>query len=613
VWLVWYRVKRINSWENQLIATIYNLIEGVTSITEMFIIPLRQSIQNGYQEVIHRLKDFRYLLETSALILVIASCAFLRGYDAFKHTALGFSDSYTILTWLKYLELRTLFHDGIYPQGYPVFLSLIDKFSAGDQFLVVKAAGPISGTLICLSVYFLTSRLMANRMAGVTATFVYGVFGTSIFSRVDRQAAALPQEFGTILVLPLAYLTLKYLRSNEDKKLLFILTAMLSAVGLIHAMAFFFALLAMGMASLAVILLKETNWVKLWGLVKGIMVAGSVSLSPALIGLVMGKEFHTASAEFATYVSSGKIEAMGGIPAFHIITWVALMGAVVWLLIAFFKYPERRSSALFPVLFLGITMLIFRLSYVLDIVAMATRTSELVALATAVGVSCTWRVLEEPFFLKPIWRNLLPLLGAIGIISCLYLYPVTPPVLPKYQYDAEAEQYLRITREYKSSEWLMISEPEGYNLVLANGYHMQLETFVGLSKENDGSYQSEWEFSPYTLRLKCIKEGVSGFKKGQEMKNEYVFIFHQKKLYHSSYLVDEEGTIMARTAQEASIKAWLEAYKSSHQIESKDTTIDERLPHISLYYEDKELEVWLIHQPKSEKEQWQELWGREEK
>jgi len=607
--VIWYRIVIQTRSTKKITGKTFDLLEGVTTLRQVFWEPLKKAIKSPLDYWLAQVLNLNCGLHLLAIVAVFGGIIFLRGYDAYSHMALGYSDTYTMLTWMKYLELRYLFYDGIYPQGFPIFLSILHKFSDLDPLMVVKIAGPFSGVMICLSLYFMASKIWESRLAGVVALFTYGIAGSVLGSNVYRQAAALPQEFGIILVFPSIWFGIQLLRqANKGRFIVF--TTTLAAVGLIHSMAFFFALLGLGVAGLSFIITREINFHRLLALAKGITLAGLVAVLPAGVGLLMGHRFHQSSAQFATYVSAGKIEAIGGIPPFHSLVWIAFSGLTIWLLVTvvYKKYQRQRELALFAFLFLLIAMGLERLSYTESLVALASRSGELVALTTALGLGGICRLLETTVSKRPVFNTLINVIVIIAVLAYYYKVPLKPPILPKYQSDSEVTQYLRISEEFRYNDWLMISEPEGYNLSLNKGYHIPVATFTGYNQVSDDK-EAEWQYTPYTKFPEYLGDKFKEGAPEEKIINEYILIVHQKKVFRSDYLIDEEAIINQRTLAEASLGRWIEAYKSSHQVEGEASDIDEQKPHIRLYHSEEDFDIWLIHQPMSKKEKWRQMWG----
>jgi len=115
--------------------------------------------------------------------------SYLRFYDAIKNAGIALSDAYVTLAWTKYIEARQLFHDGLYPQGFVIVLSVIRKVASIDPLLVLKFIGPLNAVLIVVGLYYFASRSTRSPVAGLVAAFVYGVLPNTLPIEYQRQAS----------------------------------------------------------------------------------------------------------------------------------------------------------------------------------------------------------------------------------------------------------------------------------------------------------------------------------------------------------------------------------------------------------------------------------------
>ena len=90
---------------------------------------------------------------------VLGTAAYVRFYDAVHYAAPALSDGAVTLAWMKFINNRLIFEEGIYPQGFHITLSLLSKFAAIDPLYILKYTGPLNGVLTAAGFYFVLSRL----------------------------------------------------------------------------------------------------------------------------------------------------------------------------------------------------------------------------------------------------------------------------------------------------------------------------------------------------------------------------------------------------------------------------------------------------------------------
>src|SRR5689334_8555766 len=94
---------------------LFDLLDGVTKTNRKALMTKWMSQQKSWVQEIRRTFHWPLLAEAIALVGIMGVAVFVRFYDTFKNAAPPLSDSYVTLAWMKYINNRVLFHDGIYP------------------------------------------------------------------------------------------------------------------------------------------------------------------------------------------------------------------------------------------------------------------------------------------------------------------------------------------------------------------------------------------------------------------------------------------------------------------------------------------------------------------
>lgn len=518
-------------------------------------------------------KDAGCRLKVFSLLAVMGASAYLRFHDSFTRLAPSMSDAYVTLAWMKYIERQELFHDGIYPHGFHIYLSVLHKFAAIDPLFVLNFAGPLNSLMIIAGIYFFASRLTGAPTAGLMAAFVYGLLGKCLPNDYIRQAATNSQEFGMVFVLPGIWFAVLYIRTG-NRRHLFNTAAALAVTGLVHTMAALF--LAAGLAAVIAsgLLLRNLSLTGLTRLCPALGAAALLSILPALVGLAMGKPFHSSSTQFALTKGAPA-------PEMGLFVIAALAGALVYLVVVLIWVKDKnlRVAALSGLLLTLCHAAIYQAPrFGVDNIALAARSADFISLAIPLGISLPFAFLSTRLFEKGPGLFFAASVLASTMIASLILWP--PVIVKPYKMQSEASmrQYFRINQEYRPTEWLIVSQEEGYALVLGRGWHLMTGDFI----------------------TRCLpdKEKIIDIGTGEFLEHEHIFIFHEKNVFAPEHIKEE--ILARRLVEEKELEKWIQTYCLYHT-------------DCEVYYEDDDLAVYVIHQIKSNKEKFEELWGENKK
>lgn len=511
--------------------------------------------------------------KTLLLLIVLGYSAWIRFYDTILHAAPAMSDSYVVLAWLKYLDRKILFHDGIYPQGFHIYLDFLHKFSAIDALYVLNYSGPLHSVFITLSLYFVVSRWTRQVLPGITAAFIYGVLGFYLNAEFMRQAATNSQEFAFVFLFPTLYYYSEYL-TKKDMDSLVTAAAGTFLTGLIHSMAF--AFLGLGLGILALVFCSRdlrTRWQIAFKMLLIYIAGGLTSAIPIGIGLLMGKDFYGASAEFLIM----KTEAGSMLPWLNPFDYIGLGVTVLLLLLGIIFSVKRREVVLqLYIAFFGLVS--FAAFYwggaLTGNVVISTRMVLLWTMMIPILCGVGWYTFSKmiPFFRGKISEVII----AIAMITFLIIKLQPIPIIPyKMEYDSSVEQYLRISSTFRPTEWMIVSQVEGYALTYGKGYHLMLPDFLTIDPSGE--------------KLLYVSNGQES-----ELDEYDIFIFHEKKVFRS--LEEMEAVYDKREIENKALKDWLEKYQKAHD-------------NLTVYYEDENIAVYRIYQPASEDQNFERIWN----
>jgi len=559
--------RNISSWEGvwqRAMVWVYDIADGLIHPGGVLRELLKKKGGELKSSLVERLGSVQALFETLLLLAVFIYSAYLRFYDTLRYAAPAMSDSYVVIAWIKYLDRKMLFRDGIYPQGFHLYLDFLHKFSALDPLYIVNYSGPLHGVMITLSIYFAVSRWTGRKAPGILAASMYGLLGPYLTNEWMRQAAANSQEYAFIFVLPALYFLSRYL-NNGERLDLWTGTAAVVIAGLVHSLAF--ALIGLGMGILLLLAVLSGVRKNIDRIIK-VFLAGVASVVAALlpvgIGLLMGKGFYQSAAEFLLEKAP-----VITVPDLKITDCAALagMGLLAVYRLAKWKTGNELFYARFIVLFGAAAFLFYYYGGVkTGSLVIATRARELWGLVSPVCIGAGWFAAGQ--MVAPLRRRMVELAVCFCLLGCIALYLRPQPIVPyKMEHESGVEQYLRISSTLRRTEWMIVSQEEGYALVYGNGYHLMLGDFLR-------------EYDPRAAKLEGCPPDV--------------FIYYEKKVFRANR---DKSIYDQREKENQQLKEWLEIYEKTHD-------------NMSLFYEDENLKIVRIHQPVSQEENFRKIWGQ---
>lgn len=570
--LYWYRrQKRISNWEDlwhQVMIKIYDFLDGMEQPGRKISVWLHEKKIATKNIIINRFGSIVNCGQSLIFVLVFAYSAFLRFYNTLNYAAPAMSDAYVVIAWIKYIDRKMLFHDGIYPQGFHMYLDFLHKFSAVDPLYIVNYSGPLHGVFITLSLYFVVSRWTGRKGPGILSAIIYGILSMYLPIELMRQAATNSQEFAFIFVMPVLYFFFNYMWSGAKDDLI-AATAALFIIGLVHPVAFSFVGLGMGLLifhSFINGLRKYLHRIK-----KVILVGLSSILVPFIpigLGLLMGRDFYGASAEFLL-----RKEMEPVLPLLKIIEYYALIAILIIFIYQIIKRrKEKEIFAIRYVMLLGIAsfLLYYYGGVVTKNVVISTRAKELWGLIIPVLLGTAWYCITD--LVSPLKYKGVELLASFSLLVYIVIYINPQPIMPyKMEYDSGVEQYLRISTMLQPTEWMAVSQEEGYAVVYGKGYHLMLGEFLEMYDPNDKELKG------------CPPD---------------VFIYYEKKVFWpdlSNNILDY-SKYERREQENKELKIWLETY-------------EKRYDNISTFYEDENLKIVRIQQTLDREEELEKIWG----
>ncbi|WP_274364177.1 hypothetical protein [Paenibacillus thermotolerans] len=569
------------------VARIYDWLEGKYQPRDDIERLIKRKYNEGLHEFRERIRKIPATMESVLFIAVLAVSAWIRFYDAAVHAAPGMTDGYVTLAWIKYIDQRTLFHDGIYPQGFHIWMDYLVKFAATDPLYILKYTGPLNAMLLMLGMYLAVSRWTGSRAAGILTVAVYGLLGQWLSGGAyERQASTNSQEFAFVFIFPTLYFLHRWLRDRARWALIGGVAGMI-VVGLIHTLAYVY--LGIGVAILLFIYLPLT-WKErirpllpvVWGGAASLI----ISIIPLGIGFLLGRKVHSSSEDFAT--SRNQFISLPELSALDYGVLAAIVVIMFWT-IRRHKLIRAHTGPLFAATIVLATFAMYYFGNLFTFpgsTVITARSAELWALAAPIGIGTAGglviRGLESFHSRWTAYSGAGLVAAAVAVI--LAMSPPQPIIPYKMEWGSGVEQYLKISSAYRPKTWMIVSPArEGYAVVLGNGHHLDTAEFLDLYEPN------QWPLAR--------KDALPG----RDTTPKEVFIYYQKNIFQVSETNAIYPLMKPEYDQRAELKKRLDEWLAEHRKTDGGMTI---------WYEDENLRIYHISMPENKEKQFERIWGK---
>jgi len=539
------------------------LIEYVASVAN----DLERSIRNYFS-------DIWSLVGFIILCVVFAYSGYLRFYDSFVNVAPISNEAYLTLTSMKYLGSRILFNDGIYPQGFYIVLETLQKILQIDHIYIVNFSGALNSMLVTFGIYYFISKISGNRASGIVGAAIYGCAGFAFLNSPSMQVVANPQQFALIFVLPVLYFFYEYINQSKREDF-FVALFGCALIGLIHPLILVFLIIGLLALCFANILRDIRN--ALFKTLEVFIVIGialMISALPIVIGLLLGRPFYDLAAEVLMakniYIK---------MPLLSLFDYIGVISLLVVFVNLWFDIKRKElfikkmwvfiygTTAFLLYLFVGI---LTKSSYAFE------GAYSLWSLLIPVTIAFAFLALSDVLSFIFGSKNCGYAICILGLAAIFFCFPQKPVISERMEYGSNVAQYFRISKEFRPTQWMIVSWKEGYPISLGNGFHMMIDEFID-------------KYNPEYYKLFDISGDVP-----EVLDTEDIFIFYEKNVFYSKAL-SNTGEYTVRCEAKPEISDWIERYRRNHN-------------NISLFYFDDNIEVWRIHQQMDREEMRSKLW-----
>lgn len=431
------------------------------------------------------------MLQIGLVLVVLGMTVYIRLYVAVTDPAPKLSDGDTLLAWIKYIDLRVLMHDGIYPQGFFFYMATLGKFAVINTLYILNFTGPLDSVFIVLMMFYAVRRFTGSVLGGLVAATLYGVMGHFLLSyEWTRQSGSETEEFGFFFIFPTLYFLNRYLRDGKRTDF-WIAFSGLCDTGLVHPLSYGLNVMACVAAILAhtVARFYDSKFRALRCLVGGI-VSVPITLLPYILAYIYHIQANQASQEFLQgKVSTADTSGAAAAASQPIITLaaptgvdvVAIVSILFLLALAIRGLIRNRPNVVW--LTAGLWGLFCYLTYefgayVTKSLVLSARMLDLWAVVEpfviGIGVAALFEILKA----VP-RKGWIQGVGAVGFVSTAAVMAPPMPIRPyEVQWNADVDAYLHIDRHFRYTGYMIVSPDFEYALVLGDGFHMLTKDFL---------------------------------------------------------------------------------------------------------------------------------------
>lgn len=546
-----------------LVARLFDLVEFPRTLIR-FLRNLPDLFRKWSVDVYHTGRRIRLNLatvEAVLVLLVLGMSIYMRLYVAVTDPVPKMSDGDTLLAWIKYIDLRYLMHDGVYPQGFFFYMATLGKFAVINTLYILNYTGPLDSVLIVILMFLCLKALTKSTFGALVAVTMYGLLGHHLLSgEWMRQSGSETEEFGFALIFPTVYFLHRFLKDGKRTDF-WIAFAGLADTGLIHPLSYLLGIMISTSALVAHIVFRyyEVKTRLVVSVVAGIT-SGLIALIPYGLAFLYHIQSNQASQQFLQATVSTPSSASPGsggavipfsIPTGFDITAIVCILFLLYIGIRGIVRNEPQVIWLTGGLFGFICYFTYEFgAYLTKSVVLSARMLDLWAIAEAfvIGMGAAALIAEWKNVRRIVW---IEGIGAVGLVSAAVIVSPPVPIRPyEVQWSQDVEAYLEINARFRYSGYMIVAPNFEFALVLGDGFHMFTRDFV---KRYDPTQP------PLT---------VDGQHHGDTNVASHVFVYYFKHIFevpksngiHAMYLQEYQ---QERTDRQQFLR-WFDAYKKAN-------------------------------------------------
>lgn len=579
-------------------------------------------LKRVYQEVFAENK-----LEWLIFLAIIFYNVYQYGINSMEYTTYIAPDEEVHLYWIQSLVQGNIYPSGVYPHVFHTILAALIKLFNFNGMRMILYFSSTSIILIMTTLYIGLRKILKSKYAALLGLLLYSTLDLFIEHATYRYQFTIPQEYGMIMLLPMAIFLFDYIKEQKKSDLLFfgialaltfgihpytgaIALVLTLSIGLVYFYKIikeklFFKLILVGLLSLLLALVPmgiglatghELEQSFSWGaeVIKG-DVYSTTSESVAKEELEDNEE--ATSVSFNQFITGAKLDLKKYlIPKSKkmLVLLILMLFSVMYNLFAILYHRGDLKSeyqlAFALNNFLLFTLILFKalnLPTIMEPKRIAIYFAYFSAIFLGMPLELMSRLLNKTKLKKAV-----PVLsiGGMGLgLFLVFQLNILRPLPPFYYFQPSGTMLanIGIMEEYEDYTWTTVSPVNNITAVLNHGYHYELSDFIlqqeDWQPEKEIKIPSENVFL-YVEKMPIIQYG-SEFHRGDDaLKNRPLVTKDEAQMELSESTGENYHYKNERNILMAKAYYWAEEYKEYFPKE------------IDTYYEDEELIVYRIKQ-----------------
>lgn len=594
----------------------------------------RLFLQNIYSNTWLKIKIFCYelfhrkKLEWIIFLSIMGYNVYYYGYNSISRISFAAPDEEVHLYWIQSLIGGHIFPSGVYPHGLHNILAAISVIIDLNAAAVVRAFGIISTVLIMTMLYFGLRKILRSRCAALFGFLAYSLLNIYVNETIYRFQFTIPQEYGMIMLMPMAIFAFDYLKNKRVNDLVLFgvclsLTISIHFYITIIALALCFAIAAVNLYRI----LKNKLFVKILfcGILSVVTAIAPLAYPVAMghkmeqsmdwaVRVIQGKEYKDDTEESvnqekvreAFYLDEFLIDAKEDIikyvfpdirGIYILITLIGLNILYCIFLMLRGKTIEKNLYQLSFAFFASVLIfLILCIALKLPTPMEPKRVAIFLVYISPIYIAMPVELLHGLFsmeMLKKV-RSAITFAAIPALIYIAVKYNLVRPLLPSYYFQTTGAMLVDwdIINKYNDYQWTIVSPENDRNVIFNNGYHYELSDFV--------RQQENWNEK---MKINIPSKYIFIYIEKRPIVNVgYVFYKGDKELVNRKLVTYLDAQIPLEEYRKYEGKGYNPYYREGRQtLMSKAyywaLKYKEYFPkEMSVYYEDDELIVYRIEQ-----------------
>lgn len=514
---------------------------GIKLFLQRKLLSARLSMKSFYTEVTKGKK-----LEWIIFLSIMCYNIYYYSYDAINFVSYGAPDEEVHLYWIQSLIGGNIFPQGVYPHAFHNILAAITILFKFNAVTVIRSFGVVSMVLIMTMLYFGLRKILRAKYAALFGFIVFSILNIYNIESIYRYQFAIPQEYGMIMLMPMAIYLFNYLMviqkvkspcsindSSKDDELKDNRKSDLILFGMCFSMTisihFYITIIALILClSIGIVYFYRIIKNKLlFKLIFCGLLSTMVAIAPLAAGyakvkkveqsmswavrVIQGKEYGSEDEKNNEIEETNKVEkinkaltwnsflvdAKDEITRFVVLDirvmyiFLALIALTIFYTMLFIVLKKNKEEHLYKLSFSIFTLILIFLAICrilnLPTVMEPKRVAIFFAYFSTIFIAMPFEILYD-IFQKSKMKKMCSMLTLTAIPIFIMLavkFRGIRPLPPFYYFQTKGAMLIDcdIMRKYNDHKWTIISPVNDTSVILNKGYHYELSDFI-LKQEN---------------------------------------------------------------------------------------------------------------------------------